>query len=298
MKRGKEKFHVANVSWGKDSVWMLEYLILTKARIDLVIFANTGFEFDAVYAVRDKFLEKLYALQIPYVEIDISEEFKRRMFSHEIHSLDGSIKVGYGWCGGPCRWGTCLKLESISRYYRLNLSQYDVVEYIGIAADEAERVNISAQEKGKKIYPLVSAGYTQWHNLSNCYKCGYTWEEDGRKLYDYLDRLSCWCCRNKNLKELKAMYYLFTKYWERLKKLQITLKEPMKGEGKSVFDLEERFKKQGWEINLLSDIELPFMKEDKDGNKDGKRKAHGMRECDHEGDMDLSGGYFYSRFDF
>lgn len=30
-------------------------------------------------------------------------------------------------------------------------------------------------------------------------------------------------------------------YWERLKEMQARLKEPMKGEGKSIFDLEKRF---------------------------------------------------------
>lgn len=30
-------------------------------------------------------------------------------------------------------------------------------------------------------------------------------------------------------------------YWEKLKEIQARLKEPMKGEGKSIFDLEKRF---------------------------------------------------------
>lgn len=39
--------------------------------------------------------------------------------------------------------------------------------------------------------------------LEYCYKKGYEWRENGVKLYDVLDRVSCWCCSNKNMKELR-----------------------------------------------------------------------------------------------
>jgi len=57
-------------------------------------------------------------------------------------------------------------------------------------------------------------------------------------------RVSCWCCQNKNLKELKNIYLYLPKYWEMLKGLQSRIIEPMKGAGKSVFELEERFKNE------------------------------------------------------
>lgn len=293
-KEEKQKFYVASVSWAKDSVRMLEYLIGICRQIDLVIFANTGMEFDAVYAVRDGFLPMLSAMQIPYVELDVSDEFARRMFTHEIKTHDGSEKIGYGWCGGPCRWGTSLKLEAVNRYCRANLKQYEVVEYVGIAFDEKERVDEDAVKSGRKIYPLVDAGFTQAHNIERCYELGITWEEEGIRLYDYFDRLSCYCCRNKNLKELKAMYYLFPKYWERLKKLQMRLKEPMKGEGKSVSDLEERFKKEGWHINLFRlDTEgVLYGKEENNGEKTDR-----LREFNYAGDMESYGGHICTGFD-
>lgn len=59
---------------------------------------------------------------------------------------------------------------------------------------------------------------------------------------DCLDRVSCWCCRNKNLKELKSIYRYLPKYWKRLKGLEYRLCEPMKGNGKSISELEQRFK--------------------------------------------------------
>jgi len=59
-----------------------------------------------------------------------------------------------------------------------------------------------------------------------------------------LDRVSCWCCANKNLKELRNIRTHLPKYWNCLKDLQSRTDRPMKGPGKSVFDLEERFGKE------------------------------------------------------
>lgn len=251
-KEGKTNYYVCSVSWGKDSTFTLEEVLETGRPLDMVVSVKTGMEFDAVFHVRDKALEKLKRLNIPYVEIDVSEQFLYLMFEHRRKTLDGSEKIGYHWCGGPCRWGTSLKLETLSRYYRENLRQYNVVEYVGIAFDEQERMDLDAVKKGTKLYPMVEDKITEAQALRICYQLGYTWEEDGVYLYEILKRVSCWCCRNKNLKELKELFYKLPKYWERLKQLQSLLPdEPMKGPGKSVFDLEKRFLRQGMQNSMF-----------------------------------------------
>lgn len=249
----KKRLYVASVSWGKDSTRMLELILQTNRVLDLVIFVNTGYEFDSVYAVRDKALEKLREHNVTYVEIDMKHAFEHYMFFHNIQAKDGSIKVGYKWCGGVCRWGTALKLKTLHHYYTTTLWEYDITEYIGIAADEWHRVDRKALMSQKKRYPLVEEGLTEYMCLMDCYQMGYTWEEDGIRLYDILDRLSCWCCKNKNLKELKNMYYLLPKYWKRLERLQLCFADmPMKGEAKDVFGLKARFQREGREL-LLSE---------------------------------------------
>ena len=71
--------------------------------------------------------------------------------------------------------------------------------------------------------------------LKYCYNRGYTWEEDGVRLYDILDRVSCWCCGNKNLKELKNMYLYLPEYWYRLKALQSRIDRPFRRDGKTIY---------------------------------------------------------------
>lgn len=80
--------------------------------------------------------------------------------------------------------------------------------------------------------------------LDYCYSHGWNWNENGIELYSVLDRVSCYCCRNKNLKELKNIYMFLPEYWQRLRGMQSKIDTPFKGEGKSIFDLEKRFEKE------------------------------------------------------
>lgn len=77
--------------------------------------------------------------------------------------------------------------------------------------------------------------------LNYCYDKGYNWKEEEIELYDILTRVSCWCCKNKNISELRNYYNYMPKYWNRLKEFQSKLDQPMKNK-ESVFQLEQRFK--------------------------------------------------------
>ena len=85
---------------------------------------------------------------------------------------------------------------------------------------------------------------TEKNCLQYCYDKGFNWEENGIELYSILDRVSCWCCSNKNLKELNNYYKHLPKYWEKLKELQSKTDRPMKYNKYTVFDLEEKFKNE------------------------------------------------------
>ena len=95
----------------------------------------------------------------------------------------------------------------------------EIVEYIGIAFDEKDRI-------GDKQYPLVEWGMTEADCLAYCRSCGYNWLERTTQmpngfidLYDILDRVSCWCCCNKNFKELRNIYIYLPNYWKKSKRL-------------------------------------------------------------------------------
>ena len=80
--------------------------------------------------------------------------------------------------------------------------------------------------------------------LYYCYQKGFNWLENGVDLYSILDRVSCWCCANKNLKELKNYYIYLTNYWNKLKEFQKRTSRPFKNNKYTIFDLEYRFKNE------------------------------------------------------
>lgn len=130
------------------------------------------------------------------------------------------------------RWGTSCK----TRYIAKILSEDDK-EYVGIAYDEQERIK-------EKLYPLVDWQMTEADCLAYCHERGYFWYEDGIELYSVLDRVSCWCCGNKNLKELRAMRKKLPYYWGLLLGLQSRIDRPFRRTGESLFDLDKRFKEE------------------------------------------------------
>lgn len=139
--------------------------------------------------------------------------------------------------GGMCRWGTTEKLNSISRYLKNNYGK-DYKEYIGIASDEIERIKKERNEH--KILPLVDWGMTEKDCLDYCYEKGYRWIEDGVELYSVLDRVSCWCCANKNKKELENMRLYLPQYYLK----NIDLLKQMKANNKRGSFIAEKAKQQ------------------------------------------------------
>ena len=233
---------VASVSFGKDSLAMLLLLLEQKRPLDEVIFYNSEMEFQAIYDIRDRIKPVLEQRGIRFTEVKPGVPFLYHMLDRPVNSKKNGFHLGYGWCGGPCRWGTKLKTRSLD-----GVALDAKVHYVGVALDEPERL---ARLEAPKCSPLAEAGMTEADCLAYCYERGFFWEENGIRLYDILDRVSCWCCKNKNRKELKAIYQFLPQYWERLKELQAQIPMPMKPYSRkgipygNVFDLEKVFERE------------------------------------------------------
>ena len=241
--------YIASVSFGKDSLAMLLKILEENAPLDEVIFFDTGMEFDSIYNNRDRIKDILLYRNIKFSQLGSKNSFLFDMFVRPVrynnpNGKEYPIHYGYEWCGGNARWGTSGKLSAIRKHYKEYYPDEQIYEYVGIASDEPGRVRTHGYGDATKIYPLVDWNMTEKDCLKYCYEHGYNWDENGIELYDILDRVSCWCCRNKNLKELKNIYLYLPEYWQRLRGLQSRIDSPMKGIGKSVFQLEERFKRE------------------------------------------------------
>lgn len=209
---GSMRHCIASVSWGKDSLAMLHILMRDVYYLDEVVFFDTGMEFDAIYDVRDQTLPLLEERGILYTELKPKNPMWWSMFCRPVKKR-GTTEVhkhGYGWCGGSCRWGTTEKQRALDRY----AEERNAYMYVGIAADETSR--IEKEVKPYKLHILADLGMTEADCLAYCYEHGYDWMQDGVRLYDVLDRVSCWCCRNKNMKELRAIRDHLPDVWKRL----------------------------------------------------------------------------------
>lgn len=231
--------YIASVSFGKDSLAMLLLLLSKEEKLDEVIFYDTGMEFQSIYDIRDRVVKILKERNIKYTELKPKYSFEYMMFDKPVKHRNGTYSNGYSWCGGRCRWGTTEKNKTISKYLKENYGE-DYKEYIGIAYDEQNRI----KNNEHKLYPLIDLNMIEKDCLEFCYSQGYYWEEDGIRLYDILDRVSCWCCANKNLKELRNYYNYLPTYWNKLKVFQEKTDRPFKNNKYTIFDLEKRFESE------------------------------------------------------
>lgn len=198
--------YILSLSGGKDSVALLLWLLEHKDKypLDEVVYCNMlKWEYDCIENVISRCKEMCLEHKITFTQFDIN--------------MDNFFK--YSWCGGTCRWGTTLKTQTLKKYYESVYKDYTIIEYLGYAKGEEKRINRNF-DNTIKIYPLIENGITENDCLVMCYKHHIHWIDDGKELYDYLDRVSCKYCRNKNLKELEAIYKHFNKYWEELHLMQ------------------------------------------------------------------------------
>lgn len=225
--------YIANISLGKDSLAMILLLLEKKYPLDEVIFFDTEMEFHAIYKNCQRLSEILSNYNITFTVLKNQTSFEYRAFQKTIHKKDGTVAYGYDWCGGCRRWGTTGKIETIKQYYNSKYEYDTIVEYIGLAADEIRRIEKfrCIRSKSIKLFPLAEWGLKEKDCLEYCFSSGWNWQENGYELYDLLDRVSCWCCTNKNLKEIKNIIRYLPEYWNCIKEYEARSGVPYKGKG-------------------------------------------------------------------
>lgn len=237
----KPQYHVVSFSGGKDSTAMLLGMLEREMQVDCILFCDTGLEFPQMYEHIAK-VEKDIGRKITVVKN--KQSFEYLMFEHKIARTENSTVVkkygqvnGYGWAGPKMRWCTAkLKDQPREQFLRELKKQYEIIEYVGIAADEEYRLARKANQKETSMHPLVDWGMTETDCLNYCYSKDYDWGG----LYRHFSRVSCWCCPLQPLAELKKLYLFFPKLWQTLKDWEHRTWRKFKAEY-SVDELEVRF---------------------------------------------------------
>lgn len=228
--------YIASCSGGKDSVAMVLGLIENEFPLDYVVMVDLGKEFDCIYRVWNKLCEYMDSKGIKHIQLKPEKSFDYYFSEHKVTERSGGTHYGYSWCGGRCRWGTAMKKQLLNKFYSETFGNETICEYVGIASDENKRATITRGNNIKQ-YPLILWGMTENDCLIKCYRSGYRWIEGQTNLYDVLERVSCYCCANKNLGECKSMIEHLPEYWDRIRKMENKIGKPYKGIGTEQIEL-------------------------------------------------------------
>ena len=238
----KPILNVVSFSGGKDSTAMLLRMLEEGMAVDVILFCDTGLEFPQLYEHIRK-VERDIGREITVVKADEDFEY---LFAHKkiirkkktlLAERYGMERDGYSWAGPKMRWCTeKLKNQPRERYLRGLREKYEVIEYVGIAADETYRLTRRCNQRPSVRLPLVEWGMTEAECLAYCKERGYDWGG----LYEKFSRVSCWCCPLQSLKELRVLYRDFPELWEQLKTWDAMTWRPFKTNC-SVVQLEQRF---------------------------------------------------------
>lgn len=110
----------------------------------------------------------------------------------------------------------------------------NIVQYLGIAADEPER--IKRHSVPGKVLPLVDIGWDEAY----CRK----WCEDNNLLspiYTTATRGGCWFCHNQGIDQLRLLRKNYPDLWKLLLKWDSDSPTKFKSDGHTVHDYEKRF---------------------------------------------------------
>lgn len=213
----KPKLYICSLSGGKDSTAMLLKLIEKDYPLDMILCCDTGLEFPEMYD-HLKDLEKY--IDRPITILKSEKDFMYFATQHEfvvksdnmMRFPKGTVVRGYGYPSKFARWCTKeLKNRVIDNYLRELRKEYEIFQYVGIAADEPKRIKSDKHI----IYPLVEWGDTEKDCLEYCLDRGFTWGG----LYEIFDRVSCWCCPLQGLEDFRKLRKHRPELWERLREM-------------------------------------------------------------------------------
>lgn len=170
--------------WATDTIpGELPEMIEWKAKAKTIIENRYGVEVEHFYAKRKN--RKLTYDRYFY---------SKRKRGERIGCINGFPMLRTPWCNNR------LKIETIDFHTK------GCVNYIGIAADEVER--LKNKSKKQVMYPLVELGWTEAYCRKWCAENDLL-----SPIYKHTSRGGCWFCHNQSVGELRHLRHHYPKYW-------------------------------------------------------------------------------------
>lgn len=232
--------HVAALSYGKDSLAMLEVIHRLGLPLDRIITVEEWAtdtlravlpEIAAFEQTADAEILRRYGLRVEHVR---SEHTFESLFYAPMTGRSRRAGQIRGWPYQRGCWANSfLKIEP----FRKAIRRHDV-QYLGIAADEPERIAHHSLPSNRRTValPLVQAGWTE----ADCRR----WCAENRLLspiYTTFARGGCWFCCNQSIDQMRWMRKAHPDLWRLL--LRWDADSPVRFKARyTVRMLEERFR--------------------------------------------------------
>lgn len=166
-----------------------------------------------------------------------------------IYGFPGLAKIGRP------QWCTELKLKGFSQSTQTRGADTNIVRYIGIAADESER--IKRNSKPGFFLPLVEAGWDEPY----CRK----WCEENDLLspiYTTATRGGCWFCHNQGVEQLRLLRKNYPDLWKLLLKWDKDSPVTFHSDRRTVHDFDRRFEAEDRGLIVAGDKRFRWKKLD------------------------------------
>jgi hypothetical protein len=245
--------HIACCSFGKDS---LAQIIVGKEHdepIDAAIYSEVMFTKD----ISGEFPEHrdfVYNVAIPKLKKDYGVDTivlrsERTMWDdfHTVRIRGSNMGLLRGFpIPGLCNINRDCKIPPIRKY--LSELSDDVIQYVGIAADEP--IRLKRLEGTNKISLLAKYGITEKEAREICMRNGLL-----SPVYNISNRNGCFFCPNASDREIRHLYYRHPELWAKLRQLQDTPYTSRKcfTRTKTIYDFERQFREEELYISDFMD---------------------------------------------
>lgn len=237
--------------WATDAIPAdLPPMIEFKKKADAIILERYGLEVEHIYATRDgekMTYEKLF-YHVPKRQKKAQAREREREREFKANEPIGFPVHTIPWCNSYLKT-RCLRISNLNRSRKLvhaaqtesfsesplvQGADKNIVQYLGIAADEPER--IKRHSVSGKIMPLVDIGWNEAYCKKWCEKNDLL-----SPIYTMVTRGGCWFCHNQCVDQLRFLRKNYPDLWRLLLKWDEDSPTSFKPYGRTVHDFEKRF---------------------------------------------------------
>ena len=240
---GKQR--VLSLSYGKDSLACLGAIEQLGLPLDRIVHAEV-WATDTIQAdlppmvefkaKADEIIKERWGFEVEHFH---SSAYGTEKFTYEkgFYRLKGKKSyragtiTGFPFCKGGAWCNSELKMAAINAALK---STKGCIQYVGIAADEPER--LERLDGVNKISPIALIGWSEADCMEWCAN-----NKLRSPIYDGFIRGGCWFCHNQGIEALRTFRHGYPELWQLLLKWDNDSPVSFKPDGHTVHDFDRRF---------------------------------------------------------